>query len=201
MDIVDDGTGEILYVSLCNLGWTIAIDVATGDFLWVFGAGGDFSLTDAAGLPLSDGEYPQCQHGLESSGSKLLVYDNGWGRGYSRVTEYALDTVAMQASLLWTWTEPDWYESTLGDADWLPNGNVWIGAGHADCFSTNPGDRTTVLEIDPLTGDKVWELQYAAVQAMAYRSDWADGCALFAITRECPELAARLLELEPIFTR
>ncbi len=201
-DIVDDGNGEKLYVSLCYLGWTVAIDVATGDFLWAFGSGGDFSLVDAAGAPLSSSEFPQCQHGIESSGSNLLIYDNGnWGRYYSRIAEYALDTVAMEATMLWTWSEPDWWESTLGDADWMDNGHVWIGAGHSDCFSSNPGDRTTVLEIDPLTGDKVWELQYAAAQAMAYRADYADGCALFANTRECPDLAARLLELQPIFTR
>ena len=201
-DIVDDGNGEVLYVSLCNLGWTLAIDVATGDFLWVFGAGGDFSLVNAAGAPLDGSEFPQCQHGIESSGANLLVYDNGnFGRGYTRVAEYALDRAAMEATLLWTWSEPDWWESTLGDADWMDNGHVWIGAGHADCFSSNPGDHTTVLEIDPLTGDKVWELQYAAVQAMAYRADHADGCALFSMTRECPDLAARLVELEPIFAR
>ena len=103
--------------------------------------------------------------------------------------------------MLWTWTEPDWWETTLGDVDLMANGHVWIGAGHAECFSSNPGDRSTVLEIDPLTGAKVWELRYDNVRAMAYRSDHADGCALFDNTSQCPARAERLAELGPIFER
>jgi len=195
-DIVD----EVLYVSLCNLGWIVAVDVATGDWLWTFGDGGDFTLVDAAGEPLGNDEFSQCQHGLEYRGSDdhLLVYDNGWSRGYTRITEYELDVASGVATLLWTWTEPDWFETTLGDADWLSSGNVLVGAGHADCFSSNPGDHTTVLEVDPVSGDKVWELQYTDVSTMAYRADSADACSLFANALYCDEVGARLEVLEPV---
>ncbi len=195
VDIVDD----VLYVSLCNLEAVIAIDVATGDFLWTFGAGGDFSLTDPQGNPLGANGFTQCQHGLEVTlDDHLLVYDNGTGRGYSRVSQYTVDQAARTAVLDWTWTEPDWWETTLGDADYLPDGRVLVNQGHSDCFSSNRGDRTTIVEIDPVSGDKLWQLRYVERNLTAYRADWADPCALFANTALCPALATRLEELAPV---
>lgn len=199
VEVVDER--EVMYVSLCYLYWTIAVDAQTGEWLWSFGRNGDFALLDEDGNPLDSGEFPQCQHGLEKSGNNLLVYDNGWERGYSRVIEYELDESTMTARRLWTWTEPDWYESTLGDADYLPSGNILVGAGHADCFSSNPGDVTTVSEVDPVAGEKLWELRYPDSGMMAYRADWADACELFANARYCPSVADRVAELEPLFTR
>jgi hypothetical protein len=197
VDIVD----EVLYVSLCNLGWVLAIDVATGDWLWTFGADQDFTLYDVGGAELDGWEFPQCEHGLEmTEDHHLLVYDNGWSRGYSRATEYELDPVALTATLLWTWSEPDWYESTLGSVDFLPTGNVLIGMGHAECFSSNPGDRSTVVEIDPVAQDKLWELSYLDEGTMMYRADWADACELFANAKYCDATADRLAELAPILT-
>lgn len=189
---------EVLYVSLCFLYWTVAVDARTGAWRWAFGRDGDFTLTDAEGVELPTSEFPQCQHGLEIEGDRLLVYDNGWERGQSRVVEYQLDEATMTARKLWEWSEPDWYESTLGDADYLPNGHILVGAGHAECFSTNPGDVTTVYEIDPATGTKLWEMQYPDSAQMAYRADWADPCALFANAKYCPAVAERVAELAPI---
>lgn len=194
-DVSEVNGEEVLFVSLCNLGWVVAIDVATGAWRWTFGDGGDFSLEDASGAPLGPGEFPQCEHGLEKQGDRLLVYDNGWSRGYSRATEYQLDEASLTATLLWTWTEPDWFETTLGDVDWMPDGRVLIGMGHAECFSSNPGDRTTVVELDPATGTKLWQASYDERQAMAYRADWADPCELFANAAVCPTVAQRLKAL------
>jgi hypothetical protein len=191
VDIVD----EVLYVSLCNLSRIIAIDVATGELLWTFGEDGDFSLVDSSGEPLDDG-FTQCQHGLEfTEDDRLLVYDNGTGRGYTRVSEYQLDPATLSAERLWTWTEDDWWETTLGDADYLPDGRILVGAGHSDCFSSNPGDRTTILEIDPASGEKLWQLRYVERNLTAYRADWADPCELFANAAYCPEIGERLEEL------
>ena len=41
------------------------------------------------------------------------MYDNGLIAGYSRITEYQLDPAALTATLNWTWTEDDWWETTL----------------------------------------------------------------------------------------
>jgi outer membrane protein assembly factor BamB len=195
VDIVDVGGREQLNVSLCFVGKVAAIDVATGEWLWTLGAGGDFTLVDPQGNPLPDSEYTQCQHGLDRAGDRLLAYDNGWFRGYTRVAEYALDEATLTATLLWTWTEPDWYESILGDADWLPDGRVLVDMGHSECQSSSPGDRTTVVELDPARGTKLWEMRYAELTATAYRADWADPCALFANAKYCPAVGARLAEL------
>jgi hypothetical protein len=194
-----DIVGDTLYVSLCNLERVIAIDVPTGDYLWNFASGGDFALSDAGGDPLGDDEFTQCQHGLEyTADDHLLVYDNGNSRGYSRVAQYTLDQPARTATLDWTWTEPDWWETTLGDADYLPDGRILVNMGHSDCFSSNPGDRTTIVEIDPATGEKLWQLRYVPRDMTAYRADWADPCGLFANAAVCPAVAARLADLAPV---
>ncbi|MBA2321287.1 MAG: aryl-sulfate sulfotransferase [Deltaproteobacteria bacterium] len=199
---VDIGTvngAEVLAVSFCFL-WEVGfIDVATGEWLGTFGEDGDFSLTDASGAPLGADGFSQCQHGLEFTGTELLVYDNGNGRGYSRASEYSVDLTTLDAVQNWTWTEPDWWETTLGDVDYLPSGNVLVGMGHADCFSSNPGDHTTIAEIDPFAGDRVWQLQYANSGDMAYRADFADACSLFANAKYCPAVGDRLTTLAPAF--
>lgn len=188
VDVVD----EVLYVSLCESQQVVAIDVATGDWLWSFGEDGDFALLE--------GEFPQCQHGAEmSSAGELLVYDNGVDRGRSRVAAYELDPDTWTATTSWTWSEPDWWETTLGDADWLPSGHVLVDMGHSDCFSSNPGDRTTIVEIDPASGDKLWQLRFVQRDQTAYRADWADPCALFDNAAVCPTVADRLAALATVF--
>ncbi|MEZ4235819.1 MAG: aryl-sulfate sulfotransferase [Myxococcota bacterium] len=196
VDIVDN----VLYVSLCEARRVLAVDVPTGDWRWSFGVDGDLQVIGSLGQPLGDDAYPQCQHGIEYRGTDdhLLVYDNGVFRGYTRASEYRIDEAAGQAELVWTWSEPDWFETTLGDVDWLASGHVLVGACHAESFTSNRGDRTTILEVDPATGDKVWELQYDALHTMAYRSDAADPCALFANARYCDAVADRLAVLAPV---
>ncbi len=198
-DIATVGDEEVLYVSLCFLSQVVAIDVATGEWRWTFGPGGDFTLFDVSGEPLGADQFPQCQHGLQTTGDRLLVYDNGWGRQYSRASEYALDESSGTATLLWAWTEDDWYEGTLGSVDWLPGGRVLVGMGHAECHSASPGDYTTVVEIDPRRNQKLWEARYARHEDMAYRADWADPCRLFANARYCDAVADRRAALDARF--
>jgi hypothetical protein len=63
----------------------------------------------------------------------------------------------------------------------------------------NDGDTTTLVEMDPVSGDKLWQLTYDDIGIMAYRSDWADGCDLFANAAVCPTVAARVESLAPLF--
>lgn len=197
VDIDDIGGSEVLLVSLCYLSQVVAIDVDTGAWRWTFGRDGDFALVDATGKPLGADHLPQCQHGLQFDGDRLLVYDNGWDRGYSSVVEFELNEQTRTATERWRWTEPDWYETTLGSVDWLPDGRVLVGMGHADCFSSNQGDRSTVVEIDPARGTKLWEARYTGRTDMLYRADWADPCALFANAAYCGDVADRVAELAP----
>lgn len=199
VDTADRGDRRELLVSLCAISRTIAVDADTGEWLWGFGLGGDFTIVDSRGRRLDDDHYPQCQHGLERVDDRLLVYDNGWSRAYSRAVEYRLDPDRHLAVELWEWTEPGWFETTLGDVDYLPDDHVLVAAGHAECFSSSPGDHTTISEIVPATGEKVWELRYADVELMAYRAEWVAGCALFDNVAACPALERRWRDLAPLF--
>ncbi len=195
VQIREVGGQEVLYVSLCNAERIVAIDVPSGDWRWTFGEGGDFSVVDPAGRPVTRDPFPACQHGPETDGARFLVYDNGEGRNASRVVEYDLDEATRLATRNWTWTEPDWYETTMGDVEYLPSGHVLVTMAHGECFSSNRGDHTTFVEIDPATGAKLWDARYPEPSDTAYRGDWADPCALFANARFCAATRGRLAEL------
>ncbi|MEQ1569208.1 MAG: aryl-sulfate sulfotransferase, partial [Myxococcota bacterium] len=203
---VDPVNGDRLYVSLCSLGEIIAIDAASAQVAWRFGAGGDFDLTYPNGAaPPADVAWPQCQHGLEfvpfagGGGGNLLVYDNGaHGRGYSRLVEYELDETTMQATLLWTYTEPRWMEPSWGDIDALPGGHVSATMGHA-CWSPYESDVSSVVEVEPSTGEVAWRLDFADPTDAIYRSERVDACDVFPIVDRCPVAAANLEVLLPLF--
>ena len=80
----------------------------------------------------------------------------------------------------------------------MSNGHILIDEGHSDCFSSNPGDRATIVEFDPVSGDKIWQLRYVDQNLTAYRTDWADACTLFANAAYCPAVADWLAALAPV---
>jgi Arylsulfotransferase (ASST) len=192
-DVVVENGVDKLYVSLCFSFQVLKIDPVAGTIEWIFGPNdGDFALQDPAGVPLPDDDLPQCQHGLEVDGDKILMYDNGWFRYESRVTEYQLDTTTMTATRLWTWTD-GWYLCCMGDIDYLDNGRVLLTKARYGC-----GSSTEILEIDPVTGE-VPSLVTMRPSDAGYRAERLDGCELFANTAFCPELAARAAELDAVF--
>jgi len=193
-----DVQGGVLYASLCTQNAIVAIDVPSGDFRWLLGPGGDFDLVDASGNPLGNDQYPQCQHGLAVRGNNILVYDNGHSRGYSRAVEYEVDETNMVATLLWEWTEPQWFERSLGGVDYTSGGGVLVAMGHIESDTPTPGDRTTFVEIDPTSGDKLWEIRYAGVNDMAFRAYAIPGCDIFANAKYCAAAKTRLEDLEGV---
>ncbi len=131
-----------------------AVDRASGEVDWRLGEAGDFTMT-------TEHEHPWfgCQHATSTLGDgQLLMYDNGHaGRGYTRVVEYALDEVAMTASLTWEYDGSTdggpWISDALGDADRLDNGNTLICAG-----SLRENDTPSrIIEVDA-DGQRVWEM-------------------------------------------
>ncbi|MEQ1505843.1 MAG: aryl-sulfate sulfotransferase, partial [Myxococcota bacterium] len=197
-DVVDSGAGPVAYASLCYAFLIVAIDVTTNQPLWRFGAGGDFTLTDAAGDPLPDEEYPQCQHGLQTDGTHLIVYDNGTNRGYTRVVEYELDQRAMTAKKVWDWRDEGFWELYHGGVDWLTpdRDRVLIAEGNNDCGEGS--DRPSqVVELERSTGAEIHRLTFRDVGQWLYRAHRVDGCDVFANTKYCPTLAARLDQLRP----
>lgn len=197
IDTVDYADRRELYISLRNLSQIIAVDADTGAWRWTFGAGGDFTLVDATGAPLGDDQYPSWLHGPQFDGRTLLLYDNGREPEQSRVVAYDLDVDAMIATLLWSWTEEDWYEAYLGSVRWMPDGDVLVCEGHGEPYSPSPGDHSTFVRFDPDTGEKVWQMRWTDEGDQAYRAGWADACDLFANARYCGALDAQLSALEP----
>ena len=83
--------GPKALVSLCQLQQLIRIDVATGSLDWTLGVDGDFALVDTEGTFLQDSDFPQCQHGPDLDGERILLMDNGRDRSESRGVELVLD--------------------------------------------------------------------------------------------------------------
>jgi len=196
VDVEQENGQDMLYVSWCYYGWILKIDPISQTVVWIMGDGADLALVDAGGAPLDGFEFSQCQHGLEVDGDHVLVYDNGWYRGFSRVSEYEVDESTATARLLWTW-EDDWQESTLGDADYLDNGRILTNKAHPDCWSY--GTNSEIVEFDPLTGLAASRVRFDDIRDSTYRAERLDGCELFSNAKYCSTLADRLVELAPAF--
>jgi hypothetical protein len=128
------------------------------------------------------------------------VYDNGTDRpggSYSRVAEYELDLDAREATLLWSWTEPGWYDPIVGDADWLPNGHVLVTQGFNRCLDFFGDDVSELVELQP-PDTVVWRMTWPTRDHTVYRSERYDGCAVFANARYCPAVADRIAALEAL---
>jgi Arylsulfotransferase (ASST) len=186
---------NVLHVSLCGTKQIAAIDMPSGDLRWVFGAVGDWALVDVDGNPLGPDEFPECQHGSMREGNKLLIYDNGKLSDSSRVVQYSLDEATMVATKVWEWTEPDWHEDNLGGVDRMSNGDVLVSMCHLEDDAFIPGDHTTFVEVNPATGEKVWEIQYDDPNDMAFRSLAIHSCDIFANAKYCAQTRERLGQL------
>ncbi|HEX4189636.1 MAG TPA: aryl-sulfate sulfotransferase [Marmoricola sp.] len=132
-----------------------------GDIIWQLGGrDSSFSFVDD---PLGG---PCAQHAAsELPNGHILVFDNGTSglcpdpadrasgagiaRGTTRVAEYALDTVAHTATLVWSYAPPSTYASFAGSARRLADGDTLIGwADYRGALAT---------EVDP-DGNVVWNV-------------------------------------------
>lgn len=149
-----DLENQVAYVSTYYLALVFKIDLSNDDILWTFGLDGDFTLNGAGPYPWFTGS-----HGLDYLGDgKLLMYDNGnLGREYSRAIIYQVNESTMEASIIWEYSGDDvsdqWYNMSIGDADYLENGNVLITAGNG-VQNQSP---SRFIEVTP-SGEKVWQL-------------------------------------------
>ncbi len=190
----DDALGSAAWISLYYGKMIWRVDRATGALTHQFGPGGDFALTDVGGAALGDAEYPWVSHDPDYDGDKVLLYDNGVDRpggNYSRVAEYQLDLATNEATLLWSWTEPGWYEPVIGDADYLDNGNVLITRGHVWCFDFTPG-HSAIIELEPGTEREVWRIDYNTQASGIFRSERYEGCEIFDNAKYCPAVRDRI---------
>jgi hypothetical protein len=193
----DDVDGPAAMISLYIAEQLWRVDRDTGELSWVFGRDGDFELLDTDGAPLEDSEWFFGQHDPDYRDDRVLLYDNGNGRpggSYSRAAEYALDTDAMTATLLWAWTEDNWYNPVVGDADWWGD-DVVITKGFMGCWSPGSSDRSAVVQVDPATDAVLWRMDFDDASQVVYRSERYDGCSLFHNAKYCPDVAERVAEL------
>jgi hypothetical protein len=130
-------------VSFRNLGEVTKIDARTGAILWrLGGTNNQFRFVDD---PLH-GFSAQHSARIMSNGN-LLLYDNGTRHqpAESRAVEYALDTVARTATMVWEFRHaPIIYTPYVGSVQRLANGNTLIGyamVGHATEVGADGGVR------------------------------------------------------------
>lgn len=151
--IIEPAAGTAL-INCMALEQLFKVSYPDGDVLWTLGKDGDFAPAPHAEHPWFFGG-----HGFEHlSDGNLLLYDNGTiDRGFSRAVEYALDEEAMTATIAWEYpggfADDHWFNGAMGDADTLPNGNVFITAGNG-VQNQSP---SRLMEVTR-AGEKVWQM-------------------------------------------
>lgn len=195
-----DAHGPAAWISLYGAREIWRIDRATGARTHVLGPEGDFALVDPSGAALPPEEWFYVQHDPDyTDDGRVLVYDNGQDRpggSFSRVAELSLDLDTRRATLLWSWTEPGWYNPIVGDADYLPNGNVLVTRGFSRAWTPNSPDTSQVLELDRQTDQVLWRMSWPTGAHIVFRAQRYDGCAVFQSAATCPAVAERIEALE-----
>ncbi|MFC1783431.1 arylsulfotransferase family protein [Planctomycetota bacterium] len=130
--------GDLL-ISVRNLDWVGILDQQGEKVLWSWGPG----------------EIELQHHPTPLENGNILIFDNGYYRGYSRIVEVNPVT----KSIVWEYqAQPKeaFYSATRGSCQRLPNGNTLI-------TQTNSG---RVFEVTD-RGDLVWEFYHPSVRKKA----------------------------------
>ncbi len=137
-----------VYLNVRNLDRLVKIDYPSGQILWSMGRGGDFG----EGLFF----HPHDPELLENG--NILLFDNGNHRypvEHSRAVEIAYDPALGWAEEVWAWpSEPLFFDSAMGDANRLPNGNTLVTSSHhGSIFEvTRTGEVVWNMILEPLPG-------------------------------------------------
>lgn len=124
-----------LIVSCRHTDEVIKIRKSTGEILWRLGGsaskGNQFTFIDDTFNNFSGFSH---QHSaIRTKSGNILLFDNGNLRplpNYARAVEYALDTVAMTATRVWSWQPAlGVIASSQGSVQELDGGNILIGWG------------------------------------------------------------------------
>jgi hypothetical protein len=207
--LVDDPLGQGVWVSSYSRQELWRIDRLTGDPTHLLGPGVGFTVEDREGNVLGREELPHTQHDPQfTSGplgphTRVLLYDNGLhrpGGEYSRVVEYDLDLEREVMIRLWSWTEPGWFDPTMGGVQRLPEDHVLVAQGFNENRSPGSLDSSSLVELGPLPGSGerqvVWRLDLQDQAWPIYRAERVDGCAVFGNLGQCEALRERLAELQ-----
>jgi hypothetical protein len=163
--------GDIL-ASVRDQNWISKIDynngTGTGDFLWLLGLNGNFTLVGSLGEP-----YPwfSGQHNpgfIDNAETTLMVFDNGPTRiqkygGDSRGQIWTIDQTAMTATLTLN-NDLGAYSPALGSAQVMLNGNYNFFAGDIK------GSSSTTIQSTEFSPTGTIDYQYQAIgPSQAYR--------------------------------
>lgn len=121
-----------LVVSCRHLDEIIKIRRSDGSIMWRLGGVGSKSRAFTFINDEHDGVtgFSHQHSAVVTRAGTILLFDNGNLKPIqrSRVVEYAIDTVAMTATRVWSYTpEPPLYSPSQGSVEVLPNGNILIG--------------------------------------------------------------------------
>ncbi len=158
-----------------------------GELVWVIGEDDPATPGDDAWPFLTlegGGSLPNHMHAAKMlPDGHVLMFDNANASGLSRAVEYALDLEQMTLTQVWEYRDPDFepaiFSPIIGDADRLPGGNYLIDFGAVDRDPETvdlSAAWTHIVEVDPQTGDKVFELDVKgapedSTQRLVYRVD------------------------------
>jgi hypothetical protein len=144
--VIDPADGNYV-ISFRHLDAIVKVDYDSGEIIWQLG--GKKNQFTLVGDPL--GGF-QGQHSVRLlPGGHILIYDNGVGHSpqESRAVEYALDTSAMTATMVWQYRHsPPIFTLVTGSVERLSNGNTLVAFAHVG----------VVDEVAP-DGHVVWEAQ------------------------------------------
>jgi hypothetical protein len=189
----DDPEGPSVWVSLRGSNAIARIDQVSGEITTLLGPDQGYALRDESGATLNGKDWFWGLHApYVEQGLIFTVFDNGGSRPggelYSRAATFLRDSDD-QATLLWEWTEPYWYEPDFGSVQRTAADTVVIGSGH--CTDCPPqGDTAWILEVDMETDEVLWRYDFMTDEDTIYRAEAVDRCA-FPNLRYCAEAARR----------
>ena len=145
----------IVYVNSRNFSTFFKIDMSTGAIIWRLGKDGDFTFIGNSENPWFELAHEPEINGV--NGNKVIFFDNGTAeRGFSRIVEYSIDETNMTAEMIFEFDGRDlgkgWWSEYWGDADRMPNDNIFVTAGFYDMQQTSRFFEVTH------EGEVVWEL-------------------------------------------
>ncbi|MCG3221308.1 MAG: aryl-sulfate sulfotransferase, partial [Candidatus Heimdallarchaeota archaeon] len=172
-----DDDEDMIYFNSRNTNTFYKIDHNTSTVVWALGEYGDFTLYDLKGNVKNNLFYHA--HAVEKIGdNKFLLFDNDYhnqtdsSSKISRLVEITIDENTMTANETWTWEAPaNYYSGYWGDADPLPNGNIFGTFGTFE-HGSYIGIGARMIEVNP-EGDIVWEINFpmASYRYGIYRAE------------------------------
>jgi len=145
----------VVYLNSRNMSKYFKIDMNSGNVVWTLGKDGDFTIETENTDPWFEVAHdPEIK---SFDGDTVIFYDNGsLERGFSRVIEYKLNFEDMTAEVSFVYDGTNdgrmWFTEYWGDADSLPNGNIFVTAGDYQLYSNS-----RLFEVTR-EGEVVWEL-------------------------------------------